>query len=313
MQLAIVLGGGSGERSGVEGNKVLEPLAGVPVIRRSVDAVVAGGAERVVVVARPSDREAVAAALADVGVDVHIVNGGPTRHASEMAGLAEALVLGVTGADDVIAIHDGARPLVTSTLVATLFEVAGRDGSSWPALDQPALWAVEDGALAAPIAGRVQTAQTPQVARASVLHAAYDAAAGAGFEGTDTVETVQQFSDLEPTAVPGERTNVKITWPDDFAVAQRLLEDGRPADGRPVGSLIVSDDQAVAQAPTSTSEIDLAVLEAVERELVDAAFALDCLAVEGTAICDTCRAAEADGTLADRPSLARCVAAKRGV
>ncbi|MGZ0228338.1 MAG: IspD/TarI family cytidylyltransferase [Acidimicrobiales bacterium] len=320
MQLAIVLAGGSGERSGAEGNKVLANLDGVPILRRSVEAMIAGGAEAVVVVVRPADTDDVAIALA--GITHVMVEGGPTRQSSEVAGLAAAAALGASAASDVIAIHDAARPLASADLIATVF-AAAKFGAAWPAIADDNVWMVEGGR----IAGRVdaQLAQTPQAARADFLHRAY--ALASSTDASDTIAVVQAAGEAHITIVEGEPTNIKVTWPDDFAQAESILAgqntplvstlvDHDDTETQPNTVPSPSDDPGTATseveaASATESEIDLSVLVAAESELDDIEAAMRCVAITGTAHDPACTAAIADGTLADRPPLARCVAAKQ--
>jgi len=65
--------------------------------------------------------------------------------------------------------------------------------------------------------------QTPQAFRAKDLLAAYSTALDAGFRGTDTASTVERFSDLVVQTVAGSRTNLKVTYPHDMFLAERLL------------------------------------------------------------------------------------------
>ena len=78
--------------------------------------------------------------------------------------------------------------------------------------------------------GELVGVQTPQAFRAAPLLAAYRAADRDGFVGTDTASCVEAYTDLEIRCVPSPATNVKITYPHDVALAERLLrrrESGR--------------------------------------------------------------------------------------
>lgn len=314
MRVAVVLAGGSGQRSGIDANKVLVELGGVAMLRRSVDAMVAGGAHAVVVVIRPEDHDRVSGVLG--GAAHVVVEGGTTRQQSEAAGILAAEALGAATASDVIAVHDAARPLVSPELVAEVFEAA-RHGAAYPAVERHDLWhADSDGCPREPAKGPMLAAQTPQGVRADLLIAAVRAAGEAAADATDTVDVVCRFTPAPPrvTVVKGEATNLKVTWPGDLATAERLLAGDEPsARAAQVESTVVQHGNAVetgtAAAPAVTD--DYRGLGEVERQVADSQIAVDCLAVEGTAICATCHAAEVDGTLADRPALARCVAAKR--
>lgn len=228
---AVVLGAGSGSRvgalvDGVPVNKVLLEVAGVPVLVRSVrTALAAVGAEgRVVVVVRPGERDAVAAALAphlDDAEEVALVEGGATRHASEWQAL-RALAPEIAAGDlEVVAIHDGARPFATLDLWRATIAAAAAEGGAVPAVTLRGLCTRSLAPVIGPLAGM----QTPQAFRAAPLLAAYRAAADDGFEGTDTAACFAAYAGEgdRVVAVPSSPLNLKVTFPEDVALAEALL------------------------------------------------------------------------------------------
>ncbi|WP_457112085.1 IspD/TarI family cytidylyltransferase [Marmoricola sp. URHA0025 HA25] len=226
----VVLGAGSGRRLGAERNKVLLPLADRPVLAHSVrTALDVDGAHRVVVVIRPDDRPDVADALAPhLGVhDVWLVDGGDERHDSEYLALQALRDDIERGEIDVVAIHDGARPLASAALFRAVIDVAARDGAAVPAVVAGRL-STADGALAA---DGLVAVQTPQAFDARALLAAYDAARADGFAGTDTAAFLERYADLAVHAVAGERRNLKITFADDLRLAEELVGSCDPDSG----------------------------------------------------------------------------------
>lgn len=221
----VVLGAGSGSRSGARGNKVLLPLAGVPVLARSVvDALTTPGVLRVVVVVRDGETADVADALGPhLGEDrtVDVVVGGEDRHASEERALAVLADDVAAGRVDVVAIHDGARPLAGTDLLLRVLDAARAHGGAVPVVPAPALVS-RDGT---PVATGLVAMQTPQAFRAPALLAAYEAAAASGHRATDTAGTVAAHGpdDVAVVAVAGDPANLKITWPGDLDVASRLV------------------------------------------------------------------------------------------
>src|SRR4051812_32320936 len=133
----VVLAAGAGTRVGAHLNKVLLPLAGVPVVARSVrTACTVPGVRRVVLVVCDGEQDAVRKSvepyLQDTGPEVAMVTGGATRHRSEWAAL-ELLAPAIDAADiDVVAMHDAARPLAGVQLYETVLETAGRIGGAIP-------------------------------------------------------------------------------------------------------------------------------------------------------------------------------------
>jgi 2-C-methyl-D-erythritol 4-phosphate cytidylyltransferase len=219
----VLLAAGSGRRVGAERNKVLLPLAGMPVLAHSVrTALAVDGAHRVVVVVRAEDREGVIEALAPhLGThDVWLVDGGDERHDSEYRALSALRDDIERGELDVVAIHDGARPLASAALFRAVIDVAGSDGAAVPAVAAGTLNTV-DGSLAP---DALVAVQTPQAFDARVLLAAYDAADADRFGGTDTAACLERYTDVAVRAVAGERHNLKITFAGDLRLAEELVE-----------------------------------------------------------------------------------------
>lgn len=225
----VVLGAGSGSRVGAEldgvpVNKVLVPLAGVPVLARSVRTACAV-ASRVVLVVRAGEEAAVAAAVEPhlpEDAEVEVVTGGATRHASEWAALQHLAPEVESGALRLVAIHDGARPLATITLYGGVLDAAEEHGGAVPVTPVRDLLDASLGAVEGPLAGM----QTPQAFEAAPLLAAYRAAQAAGFEGTDTAACLAAHgaAAVRVVAVAGSALNLKVTWPEDLALAERLLD-----------------------------------------------------------------------------------------
>ncbi|TGN62557.1 4-diphosphocytidyl-2C-methyl-D-erythritol kinase [Nocardioides eburneiflavus] len=217
----VILAAGSGSRVGAEVNKVLLPLRGVPVLVWSLrDALALPGVRRVVLVVRPEDRTAVGEAVAPHLGDreVLVVDGGPSRHASEWAALQVLAADVESGEVEVVAVHDGARPLAGVPLWRAVVEAARTSGGAVPMV--PVTQLVQDDL--APVTDAVGGVQTPQAFRAGELLAAYRAAARDGFEGTDTSACVAAYGDVVVTAVPGSALNLKVTFPEDVALAEEL-------------------------------------------------------------------------------------------
>ncbi len=217
----VVLAAGSGSRVGAEVNKVLLPLRGVPVLAWSLrDALSLADVCRVVLVVRPEDRGAVAEALAPHLGDreVLVVDGGATRHASEWAALQVLAPDVRSGEVDVVVVHDGARPLAGHALWEAVVAAAREVGGAIPVVPTTHLLHAD----LTPVLEEVGGVQTPQAFRADDVLAAYTAAADDGFEGTDTAACVSAYRDVAVAAVTGSPTNLKVTFPEDLALASEL-------------------------------------------------------------------------------------------
>ena len=218
----VVVAAGSGARVGAGTNKVLLPLRGEPVLAWSVRTVCAlAYVDRIVVVVRPRDRDAVAAVVeAELrpGQQAVLVDGGETRHASEWRGLQPLRAEVEAGRLEVVAIHDAARPLAGPDLFHRTVRLAHERGGALPVRPRPGLL---------DSAGRVHRdlvgVQTPQAFRAGPLLAAYTEADREGWTGTDTAGCVARYTRTELMGVRGPATNLKVTFPEDLALADRLI------------------------------------------------------------------------------------------
>lgn len=206
----IVVGGGSSARFGSD--KLFAHVLGRPLIAHTIEAVT-GHVDRCVVVVR----QEIVGEVEALAPDVVVTAGGATRTLSEMAGLA-ALGEGA----DLIGIHDAARPAPGSAMLEELFVVAESVGGAVPVVPPDVM--IIDRKTHRPVQG-LNRAQTPQVFRAPELMVAYVRAAKAGFEGQDTAEVVAEFTNLTIATVPGESSNVKVTYPDDLADVEVTLEE----------------------------------------------------------------------------------------
>ena len=146
---AIILAGGSGSRVQQAVNKVYLPIRERPVLAYCLETFErAPSIDRVVLVIREEDRQQAEQVLSEIPVSkvTDVVEGGPTRHRSEMAGL-DCLAPAIE-ADEVelVAIHDGARPFITLDLLEELIAVAAEHGGAVPGLSVEApLYRIGEG------------------------------------------------------------------------------------------------------------------------------------------------------------------------
>lgn len=209
----VVLAGGSGVRMGAGMNKVYLPLAGRPLVSWSLEAFRRAPEVGVVVlVARPED---------DVSgfSDVEVVHGGATRQESELAALRHLAGRAV----DVILLHDAARPLVSPGLISSVVRAALEHGGAVPGLPAEDVVPVTGDVVTGPPLEAAIRVQTPQGFLAEPLIEAYEQAARENFSGTDTASCMERYSGLSVRYVPGDEHNIKITYPHDLAIAEKLL------------------------------------------------------------------------------------------
>ena len=219
-----MLAAGDGRRVGHDTNKVLLPLAGRRVFTWAIRwACSLPGIAHVVLVIREGDRPSVEATLRRELPDqpVILVTGGSSRHESEWNAL-QALRPSIRAGDlDVVVIHDAARPLASAELFREVICAAHRHGGALPVREQPALSQMRfDGPVPAE---RTVAVQTPQAFRAAPLLEAYSRAEREAFVGTDTASCVERYTDVAVRCVAGDARNIKITFPEDLFLAERLL------------------------------------------------------------------------------------------
>jgi 2-C-methyl-D-erythritol 4-phosphate cytidylyltransferase len=152
-----------------------------------------------------------------------VISGGKTRQESVYLGLLA--MENEISPTDLVAIHDGVRPLVTRKQIEACVASAEKNGAcilGVPAHDT--LKRVEDdsdiieGTLTRK---NIWLAQTPQVFKYELIRNAHERALKDGFTGTDDAMLVERVS-FQVRVVPGSRTNLKITTPGDLALAEAL-------------------------------------------------------------------------------------------
>ncbi len=229
---AVVPAAGRGERLGGAIPKSLMRLGGRPLVQYALEALQGAAEVEAVAVAVPADSIGAFRDLArSAGLSkvIAVVPGGTDRQASVAAGL-QALPPG----PDLVLVHDGARPFLSRRLISLVIAAAARDGSATAAL--PVSETVKRGAD-----GWVQETldratlhriQTPQAFRRALLEQAHEAAARDGFRGTDDAVLVERLGS-PIRLVPGDPANIKITVPEDLALAETLLSRDEDAARAP--------------------------------------------------------------------------------
>lgn len=221
---AIILAGGSGSRVQRDVNKVYIPIGERDMLEYSLETMDRSPRiSQVALVVREEDQARAELLIAETMPSKlsHVVVGGATRHLSEIAGLRAFQEDIESGAIDIVAIHDGARPFMTLELLDQLIDAAVIHGGSVPGLpiEEPLYRTTEDGVVMLP-PDSICRVQTPQVFHALPLLHAYEASLEAGFAGVDTAETVERFTDLSVRIVPGDPRNIKVTFVEDFFTAE---------------------------------------------------------------------------------------------
>lgn len=215
---ALIPCAGTGSRAGSDGPKQYQPLAGQPMVMHTLAAfaAVARIANTAVVVAVDDD-------FFDSWVATYLIAncGGSTRASSVFNGLKFLLEQGASP-DDWVLVHDAARCLVTSGQINALIDACAADEvGGLLAHKLPDTLKSEVGGRVAATLDRSDKwlAQTPQMFRIGMLR---DALAQAGDRVTDE-SSAMEAKGLHPLLVPGSAQNFKVTYPEDFALAEAVL------------------------------------------------------------------------------------------
>ena len=219
---AVIVAAGSSSRMGGTGSKVLMELCGEPVLVHTLRAFSRSHrVEKAVVVCREEDREDMISIGARFPIVKEVVNGGSTRQASVAAGVAAA------GDCDIIAIHDGARPLVTPEEIDSVIA----DCEQWEAstLAVPVVDTIKTAderelVVSTPDRSVLRAVQTPQVFFKKEYETAMELAQQAGKDFTDDCQ-LMEFSGKRVHLCPGKRSNLKLTTREDLLFARAILEE----------------------------------------------------------------------------------------
>ena len=227
--VAVVLGGGVGQRLGAGMPKQLLTLGGTTLIERCVAAFEAApGVEEVLVVMARGYTGQVEALLAGRYRKVTaVIEGGQTRPDSTRTALA-AIAAGGAGGDDCgVLLHDAARPLVDQRIIADCVAALREHDAAGVAVPASDTMVVTGNGVMQSMPRRetLHRCQTPQCFRLSVITRAHElAAADPGFSPTDDCGVVMRYlPDVPVHIVPGSERNIKVTYAQDLAVAEALL------------------------------------------------------------------------------------------
>lgn len=222
---ALVAAAGSSTRMGGGTNKLLLPLDGIPVLIRTLDALQrAERVDEIIVATREEELVEIAQLCHTYGITKckKVVRGGESRAHSVMLAALEA-----DKSMELLAVQDGARPLVTPALIDSVIAAATRCGAAAPAVPvKDTIKCVrEDGAVAQTLdRSALRAVQTPQVFTADVLKAALQSVLEQGIEVTDDCGAVERLGKVV-FLTEGEETNLKITTPADLVLAEAILKD----------------------------------------------------------------------------------------
>ena len=221
----IVPAAGSSRRMG-GGNKLMMDLCGIPVLQRTLMAIDSAElADEIIVAAKEEDMLEIADLCHKAGLHkpIRVVQGGDTRTASVLAAAMEC-----RADTELIAVHDGARPLVRPQQIDDLIRLGAKTNAVAPALPVTDTIKVADDegkVVSTPDRNTLYAVQTPQVFQANILRAALQSALNDGVTATDDCAAVERLG-KEVYLTPGDPENIKITTPFDLIIGEAILTRG---------------------------------------------------------------------------------------
>jgi 2-C-methyl-D-erythritol 4-phosphate cytidylyltransferase len=226
---AIIVAAGEGRRFGGPVSKTFLPIAGRPLVLRTLDRFFSTRSiEKVILVVADQElRKSQELIESDPNLSHRswvLQAGGASRQASVRRGLER-----LEPDCEIVAIHDGARPFVSSSLIDRCIDEAYRVGSvviGVPVRDTIKVVSEEHWVQATPARKALWEIQTPQVFRKEIILQAHDWGVRHATEMTDDSALVEQIGQ-RVFLLEGERTNIKITVPEDLLLAEVLLREGR--------------------------------------------------------------------------------------
>ncbi|HJR06434.1 MAG TPA: 2-C-methyl-D-erythritol 4-phosphate cytidylyltransferase [Pyrinomonadaceae bacterium] len=226
MNVAIIVAAGRGTRAGGEEPKQFRALAGVPLFIHTLRRFEECAAIDEIVLVAPTDNANfhIAASPYKLTKLARVVAGGATRTESVWRGLQSVNAMSA----EIIAVHDGARPFVMPEEIERTIRAAAESGAAVlcaPVTDTIKLVEGERIARTLPRES-LRRALTPQCFRYELLRRAYEQALAGKIETTDDSALVEHFG-AQVTIVEGNARNIKITRPEDFALAEILLKENR--------------------------------------------------------------------------------------
>ena len=217
---AVIVAAGSASRMGGI-DKVMASLAGEPMIARTVrqfqnsDVI-----KKIVIVTREDLILPISNLCAGFDKVTAVVAGGKSRQESVRLGL------NVLDGVKLVAVHDGARPLISWQVIDRTVRAAHAYGAAAPAIPVKDTIKVEQGGLvvATPDRAHLRAVQTPQVFDYDILRGALTKAGKTGTQVTDDCSAVENLG-MSVKLVEGEERNIKVTTPLDLKIAEMLLEE----------------------------------------------------------------------------------------
>ncbi len=219
---AVLLAAGNSTRMGAPKQFLL--IGGQPVLLHTIKAFDACKAiDRIVVVAQTQDHDRIRAMASDnhITKPLTVVEGGATRQESSYKGVLAC------GDAPVVAVHDGARPLITPDVIERAVQVAFEHGAAAVAVrakDTMKIANADGWVVSTPDRSTLWNAQTPQVITVDQYLKAYEHAVKNGITNSTDECALLEVLGHPVMLVEGKYSNIKVTTPEDILVAEELLK-----------------------------------------------------------------------------------------
>ena len=221
---AIVLAAGKGSRMNSNTPKQYLTLLGKPVLFYSLQAFETSNVDSIILVTGSGEQEYCKKEIIEkyhINKVTHIVEGGAERYHSVWHGLMAAEDTGY------VLIHDGARPLISPDVINKAISVVKETGAcvvGMPVKDTIQIVDEEKAIASTPDRSRTWIAQTPQCFTYELAISAYNHAIASGdTKITDDAMVIRKYSNTSVTMLEGSYENIKVTTPEDIAVAECFL------------------------------------------------------------------------------------------
>lgn len=217
---AIIVGGGSGTRMLSAVPKQFLTLCGKPVLMHTIEAFYTSDVKPEIILVLPSGYHEYWQQLCsehDFIIPHQLVPGGEMRFHSVKNGLD----IIEDGIDSLIAIHDAVRPLTSRVIIENSYQIAAEKGNAITAVkSRDSVRLMENGVSKSLIRDDVYLIQTPQTFQSARLKNAYQQPFSAKF--TDDASVVEEMG-IKINLVEGDQRNIKITFPEDLAIAEMIF------------------------------------------------------------------------------------------
>lgn len=220
---AVIVAAGASSRMGFD--KMTATLGNMPVIARSIKVFQDSPCiSEIIIVTKSQSVAAMADICRQFGFDKvsKVVEGGKTRTESSLAGVCQ-----VNEKAKLIAIHDGARPLVTEKVIADTAWAAAEKMAAAPGVPTAdTIKLADDKGMVTGTVDREHAfaVQTPQIFAADLIKGALSRAVSKELSVTDDCAAVEATG-MNVFIVPGDRDNIKLTSPADFYMCEKILSD----------------------------------------------------------------------------------------